>query len=339
MIEAVRDIPPLPSFLKRTFFGAANRTFLTEEVDMDYKKGKRRMAPFVAPLVGGIPMDREGFETKTFAVPKISPERVVSVANLRKRTMGENVYSTKTPAQRAIELQAQDYTDLDEAIALTEEWMCQQLLFNGKIIVKGEVNSGNPVEFSVDYKFTNKVVLTGSDLWTNGAAKPMEQFVDWRKEIIAASGIDPDIMLMRSETAMTLINHANFLKYFDTLRYNFGTVEPAIREPLLTYFGRLPIVGADLFAYDATYMDPQTKTVTPFIPDNTVLFASSHTRGSMYYGAITYMAAEGSFQTAAVPRLPLVFFDQDSSTRTLRLTSRPLPMPVNVDGWAVRVVA
>jgi hypothetical protein len=188
MIEAVRDIPPLPSFLKRTFFGAANRTFLTEEVDMDYKKGKRVMAPFVAPLVGGIPMDREGFETKTFAVPKISPERVVSVANLRKRTMGENVYSTKTPAQRAVELQAQDYTDLDEAISLTEEWMCQQLLFNGKIIVTGEANSGNPVEFSVDYKFTNKLALTGADLWTDADAKPTDGESDDKKPKGGRSG-------------------------------------------------------------------------------------------------------------------------------------------------------
>jgi hypothetical protein len=73
MIEAVKEIPPLPSFFKRTFFSGGNKTFITEDVDFDYKKGTRRLAPFVSPVVGGIPMERDGFETKTFTAPKISP--------------------------------------------------------------------------------------------------------------------------------------------------------------------------------------------------------------------------------------------------------------------------
>jgi hypothetical protein len=167
----------------------------------------------------------------------------------------------------------------------------------------------------------------------------MDQFVDMRKDIIAKTGIDADIMLMRSDTAMMLVQHPNFIKYFDTLHYNFGQIVPAIKEPSLTYFGRIPIVGADIFAYDATYIDPESGEVTPFIPDSHVLFASTKTQGKMYYGAVTFMTGQGQFQTAAVPRLPLVYFDQDSSVRTLRVVSRPLPMPINVDGWAVRVVA
>ena len=338
MIEAVRDIPPLPSFLKNTFF-PGRRTFLTEEVDFDYKKGVRQMAPFVAPMVGGIPLERAGYETKTFRTPRISPERPISTDQLRKRSMGEAVYSNKTPAERAVEMQAQDYTDLDEAISLREEWMCRQLLVEGKIVVKGLANSGDSVEMQIDYGFTNKETLTGTDLWTNAASDPMEQLIEWRKEIVSGSGISPNVLLMDSRTAMTLLNNAKFIKYYDVRRYNFGTIEPEIREPLLSYYGRIPIIGSELYAYDAMFKDPDTGVETPFIPENTVLLLSTTTPGSIYYGAITYMDNAGQYHTVALERVPLVYIDTDSSVSTLRTQSRPLPMPVNVDGWAVKVVA
>ena len=339
MIEAVKEIPPLPSFFKRTFFSGGNKTFITEDVDFDYKKGTRRLAPFVSPVVGGIPMERDGFETKTFTAPKISPERVITTENLKKRTMGEDVYSAKTPAQRALELQAEDYNFLDESISLTEEWMCRELLIKGAILAKGYANSGNYVEYNIDYNFTNRETLTGSDVWTNTAADPIAQMVAWRRDIIADSGISPNVVLMRSETAMTLLKHPKFKESFDILRYNLGIIEPEIKEPLVTYYGRIPLIGADLYSYDATFKDPASGEETPFIPNNTVIFASTVTKGSMYYGAITIMDNAGAYHTIALPRVPVLLFDQDSAVRTLRVSSRPIPMPVNVDGWAVKVVA
>ncbi|GHV50399.1 hypothetical protein FACS1894216_02530 [Synergistales bacterium] len=337
MIAAIRDIPPLPTFLKRTFF-SGSKTFLTEDVDFDYMKGNHRMAPFVAPKVGGIPMDREGYETKSFTAPRVAPERVITTEDVSKRSMGEAVYSLKTPAERAVEMQAEDLAFLENSIALREEWMCRQLLFNGVIDIKGQTNSGDAVEMRVDYKFTNKEALTGTDLWTNAASNPMDQLVAWRRDIVSKAGISPNVLLMSSDTAMKLVNNAKFKAYYDIDKYNFGTIQPEIREPLLTFYGRVPIIGADLYAYDASYIDPGTKAVTPFVPDGTVLFASTVTPGSIYYGAVTYMDAASNYHTAALPRVPLVLFDQDSATKTLRLTSRPLPMPLNVEGWAVRKV-
>jgi hypothetical protein len=338
MIEAVRDIPPLPSFLKRTFF-PNRKTFLTEEVDFDYMKGVLAMAPFVAPLVGGVPMERQGYETKSFSAPRISPERVISPDQLKKRSMGEAVYSNKTPAQRALEMRAADYDFLDRAIALREEWECRQLLFEGSFVAKGLTNDGKYIEMLVDYGFTNKQVLTGTDVWTNAASNPLKQMIEWRKDIVAQSGVSPNVLLMDSATAQMLLNNANFSKFYDIHRYNFGTIEPTVREDLLSYYGRIPILGSDLYAYDATFKDPDTGGEVPFVPANTVLFASTSTPGSIYYGAVTYMDNAGAYHTVALERVPLVYFDTDSSVSTLRVQSRPIPMPVNVDGWAVRQVA
>lgn len=217
--------------------------------------------------------------------------------------------------------------------------MCRELLIKGAILAKGYTNSGSYVEYNIDYGFANRETLTGSDVWTNTASDPIAQMVEWRRGIIAESGISPNVVLMRSETAMTLLRHPKFKESFDVLRYNLGIIQPEIKEPLVTYYGRVPLIGADLYSYDATFKDPASGEETPFIPDNTVIFASTVTKGSMYYGAITIMDNAGAFQTIALPRVPVVLFDQDSAVRTLRVSSRPVPMPVNVDGWAVKVVA
>lgn len=338
MITAVQDVPPVAKYFRSTFF-PGSVTHVTEEIDFDYMKGVRPMAPFVAPAVGGIPMERQGYETKSFTMPRISPERVITNDIIAKRSMGEPIYSDRTPEQRAREMEAQDYLFLDEAIALREEWMCRQLLFEGKITAKGKTNTGSDVEFSVDYGFTNKEALGGADLWTASSSDPIEQLVQWRRDIVAACNISPDIILTDSATAMKLLNNEKFVKYYDVRRYDFGTMAPVPTTPLAMNFGRIPVVGADLVSYDATFIDPETGTVTPFIPANTILFASRAIPGSIHYGLITYMDNEGGRHSAALPRVPMVYFDPADSISTLRLQSRPVPMPVNVDSWAVRVVA
>ncbi len=337
MIEAVREIPPVPSFLKNTFFGNT-KTFPTEAVDFDYQKGNAVMAPFVAPSVGGIPLEREGFETKSLTTPRISPERAITIENLTKRGMGEPLYSPKTPEARAHEMQARDYTDLDASISRREEWMCREVLFGGKMTLKGLTNDGRSIEMLVDYKFTNKEALTGTERWNDDASDPVDQIVQWRKEIVAACGISPNVLLMDSETALTLTRNKRVKELFDIQRYNFGTIEPYIKEPLLTFYGRLPIAGADIYAYDAAYNDPVSGAATPYIPPKTVLFASTLTQNAMHYGAITFMDNAGVYHTVEMTRVPVILFDQDSSTKTLRVQSRPLPVPYNVEGWAVRVV-
>lgn len=337
MIEAVRDIPPVSSFLKNTFFKEI-KTFPTEAVDFDYQKGNAVMAPFVAPSVGGIPLERQGFVTDSFVAPRVSPERSITIENLSKRGMGEPLYSPKTPEDRSREMQARDYDDLDAAISRREEWMCREALFNGTIILKGKTNTGEDVEMSVDYKFDNKEALSGGDLWNNDAADPILHGVKWRKEIVASCGVSPNVMLMDSETALILTNNKHVKERFDIQRFNFGTIEPFIKEPLLTFYGRLPILGADVYAYDAMYKDPDTGKETPYIPPKTVLFASTLTPNRMYYGAITIMDNAGAYHTVEMSRVPTVFFDPGSTTKTLRVQSRPLPVPFNVEGWAVRVV-
>ena len=52
----------------------------------------------------------------------------MTVDDVSKRAIGENVYSQRTPEEREDELLSKDMTDLEEAIARRKEWMCRQIL-------------------------------------------------------------------------------------------------------------------------------------------------------------------------------------------------------------------
>src|SRR5690625_3962512 len=94
-MQAIERMIYIRTYLKNTIFGNIS-TFTTEHVDIDYYKGRRKMAPFVSPRIAGRVMDRQGYTTKTFKPATIKPTRVQTGEDLSKRSMGENVYSTRT---------------------------------------------------------------------------------------------------------------------------------------------------------------------------------------------------------------------------------------------------
>lgn len=329
MLAALEQRIPVYSFLLNTFF-PNYETQTTEKIDVDYKKGKRKMAPFVAPRIGGVIMERQGFITRTYKVPKIAPERILTVDDISKRGMGESIYSTKTPEERAIELLAKDIDELDEYITRREEWMCREVLFNGKVIMKGE-----GIEQVVDYNFTNKEALTGDDKWTSEASDPLADLKRWRKEIIKKTGKAPDIVVMASDVADIFTKNKKVIEYMDSRRITLGTIEPTVKDASVTFIGKFPSLGVEIYSYDEWFLDDDG-TEQPMIPEGHLLIGSKG-MNKRIYGAVTQME-NGQFVTYEGTRIPKKFADEKNETQNIRLSSRPLPVPEDVDSWYVAVV-
>ena len=95
----------------------------------------RKMAAFVSPRVGAIPMERMGYEIHEFEPASIGVSRPLTSDDLTKRGFGEAIYANSTPAQRAAKLVQNDLADMDGRIIRTEEWMCAQtMLDNGCVM-------------------------------------------------------------------------------------------------------------------------------------------------------------------------------------------------------------
>lgn len=334
MMKAINLMNPTRTFLKDAFFGVPS-TFLTEKIDVDVKKGKRRMAPFIAPRVGGIVIQRDGFETKTISTPKIAPERILTIDDITKRGLGENIYSSKSPDERARELLATDLIELDDYITRREEWMCRELLLNGKIVISEQTDNGKEIEKQVDFNFTNKVTLSGTDLWSSADSDPIEDLKTWKKNIVKKTGKNPDTVIMADNVINVFLKHPKVKDLFNTLNMKFGIIEPSIKVDGTTFYGKLPEIGVEIYTYDEWFLNDEG-TETEMIPSGTVIMLSKNT-GKTAYGAVTQMEKE-EFITIEGTRVPKQYSDNKNEIKALRLTSRPVPVPDDVDSWYVSTV-
>lgn len=327
MLEAVRQMLPVRTFLKETFFTNV-RTFDTEHVDVDIIKGKRRMAPFVSPKLAGKVVERQGFRTNTYKAPMINPKLPTTAEQLQKRLAGEPLYSGMSPDDRAAEQLGRDLAELDEMITRREERMCAQALFEGKIDIKGE-----GVDEVIDFGLTNKEALSGGALWNQTTADPLADLKRWRRTIVKASGINPDIVVMGSDVIDAFLANEKVQKMLDLRLVDTGQINPQTLPNGTTYVGRIAELGVNIYTYDEWYLDDDG-TEKPMVPEKSLLMGSTAARFDLLYGA--YVDQE--MGTLDLPRIPRSWVEKDPSVRWVQLISRPLPVPQHIDSLYVATV-
>ena len=329
MMEAYDQTPPVRSFLQKTFF-PGEQTHVTEKVEFDVRKGKRIMAPFVSPRKGGKVISRQGWKTNQFSTPKIAPERPLTIDDISSRAIGENIYSQRTPEEREDELLAKDLTDLEDAIDRRKEWMCRQILFEGKVDVRDEEEG---VDVQIDFGFTNIVVLGTDEQWTLATVNPLSLFRRLRKKIIKDTGRAPDIAIFSSDVIEDFIRNTFVIKAMDVLNMKNVVIEPRVVDPALTFYGRIAELDLDIYTYDEWFLNDEGEDES-IIPSGTVLLGHSTGEGQIEYGLVTQME-DKKFRSYEGKLVPKVWVDETSEVKKVRLTSRPLPRPFDVESWAV----
>ena len=329
MMDAIDQTPSVRSFLRKTFFPGA-QTHVAEKVEFDVRKGKRIMAPFVSPRKGGKVITRQGWKTNQFTTPKIAPERALTVDDISKRAIGENIYSKRTPSEREDELLAKDLTDLEESIDRRKEWMCRQILFDGKLDVQDEEEG---VDVQIDFGFTNIIVLGDDEQWKLATVNPLLLFGRLRKKIIKDTGRAPDIAIFSSDVIHDFIENKFIKESMDVLNMKNVEIKPRVVDPALTFYGRIAELDIDIYTYDEWFLNDKGEDES-IIPAGTVLLAHSDGEGQIEYGLVTQME-DKKFNSYEGKLVPKVWADENSEVKKVRLTSRPLPRPFDVESWAV----
>ncbi|MHC1747441.1 MAG: major capsid protein [Cellulosilyticaceae bacterium] len=330
MLQAIENRMPIGSFFA-SFFPTMH-THVAEVLQLEVKKGKRVMAPFVSPREGGKVMKRKGYSSRLLQTPKIAPERPMTIDDISKKMLGENVYSTKSPEERADELIAKDMTDLEEAIQRRKEWMARE------IVLTGEINVEDPedgVDVQIDFGFTNKTTLSGTALWSHADSNPIEDLGVWRKAVIKATGKAPTVCIMAGNVYQAFKNHPKVQKELNILNMSTGKIEPRVVDQSLTFLGRLTELDLDIYAYDEWFIDDDG-IEQPMLPEGKLLLLPQQV-GSFEYGGVTQLD-DGEFVTYQAEMVPKIMVDEKNNMKTLRLTSRPLPKPDDVDSWYVATV-
>jgi hypothetical protein len=347
LLEAFDVGPIAHTFLRDTFFAARDYP-PTSLVEFDFRRGRRRMAPFVAPLVGGKVMERMGYETRFFRAPRIAPVRNLRTADLEARLPGETIYQGRQAADRAADLLAEDAIYLDEAITRREEWMCRNVLVNGGLTVTadngytdyityleyatpGQPNVGPSPPANVST--VNNHYIPGT-AWDQTNSDPLTDLENARLQVIKLSGISPNVCLMSQDTRTVFLNNPKVYNILHNRRIEYGLIQPIIQDEAVVRIGNIP--GLEIYTY-AEYFEDDYGNLFPMIPGGLCLLLSTNHQNKIVYGAFTQLedARAQRFVTYQTARIPFVYGDEQNGHLFYRLTSCPLPMPLDVLGYCV----
>ena len=305
----------------------------TKRVDIDIVKGNRKMAAFIHPMVGGEIVQAEGYETKSYAPPLINPATISTADQLLERLPGEDMYSGRTPADRAAEKLIEEYNQLNDMTTRREEWMAAQVLTTGQLKVKGK-----GVDEVIDFGLTNKITLASTKKWGGSAADIWGNLKDWKQQVSRNGFANANMVIMGKAAADAFLADATIKNLLDNRRIEIGAIKPEEMEGGLTYYGHLNLPGVDIYGYDEVYLDDADDSTKPLIPDNMVLMLPSAAGFVRAYGLCTYLDDAGAWHSAETDRLLRTYVEHRPDRRFIELQTHPLLIPDKIDSWFAATV-
>lgn len=319
-------------FSERYFTTGRNDIFTSDKVLVEYKRaGQRKMARFVADRGGAINVGRDGYELSEFRPAYIAESRSLTVDELAKRGFGEALVTGSTPAQRAIRLLAEDFTELEIRTRRRIEWMCAQVMQNNAITMQEYIDINTPgqikhIQFYDGSASEHK--YTPQNLWNSADANIIGD-VYAMCEMLSDRGMMPTDLLIGSDVADVFYKNEEIRTMLDkNLAYNFGAVNERITMPGISELGSFNFRGHVLkvIVVGNKYEDESGKTVSYFPKDAAMVTFPNC--GRVAYGAVTLMPyGKDNFETIAKARVSKLFVDNKHNTRAIELYSRPIAMP------------
>src|ERR1041384_5644935 len=292
----------------------------TEEIHFDVDDGKRRIAPFVSPLVAGKVVASKGFTTKTFKPAYIKDKRVFDGNRPLKRWMGEQIGGTLTPQDRLRAMIAYDLEDQVGMLTRRMEVMFAEALRTGKITVTGDQYPTTVVDFLRDAACT-PAALSGTARWGQSAAVPLDNLQTWALVGLQKVGAQLVDVIMDVDAWVQFRKDAKVETRLNQWRNaNVSLATDSIKEEGGTYMGTID--AFNIFVYAGYYVDDVAGTEGPILPSGTGLLPSPAVEGIRAYGAIRDLKS-----LQAVPYFVKSWEEEDPSARYLMMQSAPLPFP------------
>lgn len=339
LIQAVEGINPASSFLRDTYFpsGAAD-VFNTEQVLVEYKDGDRRLAPVVTPHQNGYPMTRTGTTMDAYTPPTVAPKRPITLDDVTKRGFGEALFGSVSPQQRAQLLAMRDLDELDRAVTRREEWMCAQVMTENGVTLDqlaDDDESGIPAEVKYYDEASNPAAVSVTTKWDAAGATILADMADMVLKL-TREGLPAQDFVCAPDVADAIVNDEAVQRMLDNRRYDLGEVAPRVEAPGASLMCVLNVRGHNIrvISYDEVYTDEAGEAQT-YIPAGTGVMTAPRA-GHLLYGAVSQIEqADGQFHTYGRRRVPKYVASAEGNVRTLTLSARPLPAPMNKNCFVV----
>jgi len=341
LIAVVRNLKrPVTFLLDRFFPQEVNST--TEFVAIDVDIGKRRMSPFVSPLVEGRLVEQRRIQTNVFKPPYVKDKRAPDLRKPIKRMIGERIGGEFTGQEREMANLAAEMSDQIDLITRRLEWMAACALVSGTITVTGDGFPTQVIDFGRDPTLT--LSLSGSAQWTvanvvtsgggSGTATPVSNIETWQHNILRKSGA------RATDIVFTTTAWSGFIA--DPL------LRGAIYYPKLGEVGNLIDIGSqiaagavykgrwgqyDLWLYNE-WAEDENNYERPLIPDGMIILSGPEMEGTRAFAQIM----DPQFNYESLSFAPKTWLQEDPAQRFLMMQSAPLVIPSRVNAaMAVQV--
>jgi hypothetical protein len=319
----VADLKRPSSFLLDRFFPNV-QTETSEEIHFDVDDAKRRLAPFVSPLVEGKVVAGRGYTTNTFKPAYIKDKRVFDANRPLKRSIGEQIGGSISPMDRLRAILAFELEDMLNMLTRRLEVMSATVLRTGAVTIVGDNYPSVSVNFGRDGAQT--IVLTSPNRWSDTGVNPLNSLQDWAQLVLKKCGAMPTDVVMDVATWKVFRANAEVQKRLDLYRAIGAQPTMQLGAQITeggVYMGSVD--GFNIFVYSGWYID-DAGVEQPILPSGTVIM-SGQLQGVRAYGAIRDEAA--GFQ--AVPYYVKSWVEEDPAVRFVMMQSAPLVVPYRVN--------
>ena len=334
LIQLVPNLKLAQTFLLDKFFPNIV-TSDTEYVSIDVDIGKRRMAPFVSPLVEGKLVESRRYQTNSFKPAYIKDKRAPDLRKPVRRLMGERIGGELSAAEREMANLQFEMTDQIDMLQRRLEWMAAQALIGGTVTITGDGFPTTVIDFGRDAALT--VALAGSAAWdaVTPTYTPQQYLEQWQNLILKKSGaVATDIV-------------------FTTTSWNMFLKDPVIKAAIWfpgggqgnsLQLGPQIQKGAvfkgvwgnyNLWLYNDWYVDDATNQEKPMLVDGTVIMCGEQMQGTRAFGAIM----DPAFAYGAMAYAPKSWLQNDPAQRFLMMQSAPIVIPSRVNACLAATVA
>jgi hypothetical protein len=327
--RVVQALPEPTPFILNSFFRAV-QTEQSEDIHFDVDLSRRRISPFVAPIVAGKVVLDKGYVTKVFKPAYIKDKRVFDANRPFKRLAGERIGGDVSPQQRMLAALGGSLQDQIAMLTRRQEVMAVEVLRTGAVTIEGEDYPIQTLNFGRDAALT--VPLSGGTRWGQTGVKPLDDIETWSQLVTEKSASTANVVVMDVKAWKLFSASDAVQKLLDRFR-GADQLNPTVTGEGGRYMGN--IGNFDIYVYSGWYEHPTTGVNTPYLPDNTVLVLGQDIEGVRAYGAIRDESA--GFQ--AVPYFSKSWIEDDPAVRFLLLQSAPLVVPYRVNASMCATVA
>jgi len=358
LISAYLEESPAPLFLAGMFQTPPQNIHMTEKIEVDVMRDAEDIAVVIEDFTAG---QRENEATayvnKGFTPPIYDEVGTITAYDAIRRLPGQNPFDNPDYASNATQQAFRIFRKLENKIRRAIEVMASQVFQTGVLTLKD--SSGNTL-YTLDFGMKSSHKITPTAWAADGSTGAPLTDIDGAGTVVRQDGKKmPDTVIFGKGAFQRALKNAAFATSLTrivgqvgsstAIGLGLGALQPQISKGVegANYQGYIFInnYSYDMWTYDGWYKDPQTGTLTPFIPDNKVIVRSSSGRMDLSFGAIPilvppdqrilpFLPPRISSPEAGIDLTTNAWMTADGKHLKVSAGTRPLTIPTAIDTYA-----